>query len=269
NDTTNLCDVFTSLYQCGLGSTCNDTDGTPKCSEVPPTTEPPTTEPPTTEPPTTEPPTTEPPTTEPPTTEPPTTEPPTTAAQDDDDNTALIIGLSVAGAVFLLLVLLVVILVYCCSKKRRSRPEDDQSSQASGQGSFPAELPQRWKPDQRLPYAPVSFHDSGSSRSASTASGQARARPVFPKFSGGQFESPWMAKEMGVSSYGSPREESGDPRADRPERPNTNSNFSWEYMFSLLEPHVPLEIQRPQLRPSQTPDTRDGSGGNSSSAGNA
>ncbi|KAK3803043.1 hypothetical protein RRG08_064389, partial [Elysia crispata] len=76
NDTTNLCDVFTSLYQCGPGFTCNDTDGTPKCSEVPPTTEPPTTEPPTTEPPTTEPPTTEPPTTAPPTTEPPTTEPP-------------------------------------------------------------------------------------------------------------------------------------------------------------------------------------------------
>ncbi|RUS86244.1 hypothetical protein EGW08_005986, partial [Elysia chlorotica] len=212
SNTSTLCDVFESLYNCSAGYACNDTDGTAKCTEAPPTVAPPTVAP---------------------TTVAPTTVPPTA---DDDSNTGLIVGLSVGIPVFLLLAALLACLVCLCTRRRRRRRYDDQSSQASGQQSNDSVLHKRWAPQPGVPYNPFQFRESGSSRSNSTASGQARPRPVFPlDKQADQFVSPWMAKGAATSEFETPREQG----ADRAGPPNANSNFSWEYMFSLLEPHVP------------------------------
>ncbi|GFR76125.1 fibrillin-1 [Elysia marginata] len=232
SNTTQLCDVFDQLYTCVSGSRCNDTTGTAQCYVIPTV---------------------------------PPTEAPTTPAEADKDNRDLIIGLSVGIFLFLILLVVVGSIVYYCSRKKRQGP-DEQSSQASWQKSIDSGLPRRWRPDRRFPYAPDSFRDDDSSASGSTASGPTRGRQFFPRFksTGDPFESPYMGKiGAEASAVGTPRAERAGP-SGRQDETNANSNFSWEYMFNLLEPHVPLEIPRTQLKAQQSPATREGSGGFSS-----
>ncbi|GFO00271.1 fibrillin-1 [Plakobranchus ocellatus] len=240
NETTDSCSVFSSLYNCSAGFQCNETNVA--CSPIPdvPQTTPDV----------------------PQTTTPDI--PQTTTQEEDDNDRALVIGLSVGIPVFILIALVIGVLVYVYSRKKKSTSRDD-SSHDSGQRSFESGIAPKWSASPRLPYGPVSYHDSESSRSGSTTSGRpgrSRPGPSRKKSRDDQFEPPWLAKGEGASAFGSPREEVEVPR-DRPAGgPNTNSNFSWEYMFRLLEPHVPLEIQRPQVYPPQAPE--EGSGGNSS-----
>lgn len=173
----------------------------------------------------------------------------TEAAPDSDSDRDLIIGLSVGLPLFLLLTIIIAILV--CLYVRRKRSAGDASStpsvdrdapfrsvfatQVATKGSWGA-------PSRTQMYSPDAYSEAATSES----SGDGHLLKSRNKGRSDFQDSPWYDNR---GAGASPRER--ESRGGAPtETTGPTSNFSWEYMFRLLEPHRDIEIPRPNVAPN-------------------
>ncbi|GFS21360.1 fibrillin-1, partial [Elysia marginata] len=190
-----------------------------------------------------------------------------------DSNYELIIGLGVGIPLFFILAVVVAVLVYMYVKRRaqkESEIHESSSSRSHGRDEpfrsvFATQMATKgsWGAPSRMQmYSPDAYSEAGTSES----SGEGKLLKTR-QTRGGRLDfqdSAWYdnfgvstdrgrSARDGASGTGLGAVSPRSPRGAPMEGGGPASNFSWEYMFKLLEPHKDFEIQRPNLSSSPHP----------------
>lgn len=185
-----------------------------------------------------------------------------------DSNYELIVGLGVGIPLFFILAIVVAVLVYMYVKRRAEKQSDAHGS--SSTRSHGREEPFRsvfatqmatkgsWGAPSRMQmYSPDAYSEAGTSES----SGEGKLLKTR-QTRGGRLDfqdSAWYDNFGASTDRGRSARDGASaitprsPRGAPAEGAGPASNFSWEYMFKLLEPHKDFEIQRPNLSSSPHP----------------
>uniref|UniRef100_A0A2C9JE70 Cubilin n=1 Tax=Biomphalaria glabrata TaxID=6526 RepID=A0A2C9JE70_BIOGL len=155
-----------------------------------------------------------------------------TSAQVKD----LIIGLSVGIPLFVLLLIIIIIILCVCLRKRRRNtgshtPTEDWESPF--RSIFPTRLNTKESWGSPSVYSPDGFSDAASS--TGSMDGQL-IKSISSKNSAVQ-DTTWNHSEV----------------INRERDKGIGANFSWDYMFNILQHHRGFEIQRPIIDPSPNP----------------
>jgi len=177
----------------------------------------------------------------------------TTAASSTDDNKELVIGLAVGVPLFFLFTLLIAIIVYMYVRSQRRASERSsnrsQGREAPFQSVFATQMATKgsWGAPSRL-YSPDAYSEAATSDS----SGDGHLLKSRNKGRSDFQDSPWYDNRGGATPRGATTSR-GAPTEAPTEAAGPTSNFSWEYMFRMLEPHSGLEIPRPNASASPNP----------------
>ncbi|KAK3705936.1 hypothetical protein RRG08_065079, partial [Elysia crispata] len=194
--------------------------------------------------------------------------------KDDDSNYELIIGLGVGIPLFFVLAIVVAVLVYIYVKRRAQKDAEIQESSSSrSQGRdepfrsvFATQMATKgsWGAPSRMQmYSPDAYSEAGTSESSGEGkllkSRQTRGGRLdfqdsawYDNF-GASTDRGGRSARDGASGTGLGAITPRSPRGAPTDGAGPASNFSWEYMFKLLEPHKDFEIQRPNLSSSPHP----------------
>ncbi|CAL1534931.1 unnamed protein product, partial [Lymnaea stagnalis] len=165
------------------------------------------------------------------------------------DNKDLIIGLAVGIPLFVILVIVITVCVCCYVKRRSSKhtrastPSEDR--EAPFRSIFATQIATKGSWGTPSLYTPDAYSDAGTSHSS--REGQLiKGKKRRSDFKGSAWYDQQAAAQPATQASTS---------TERPNPPpeGQTSNFSWEYMFTLLEPHKGFEIQRPNYSPSPNP----------------
>ncbi|XP_071101363.1 uncharacterized protein [Haliotis cracherodii] len=156
----------------------------------------------------------------------------------DSDKTALIVGLAIP--LLIILILLIIFIVFICCKRRRqmhSRPASDDRD--AFRSAFSGNLPTKgnFGASRYMMYSPHTLSEASSDGSGSISGRQYRG-PKPHK------DTPWFNERFQGLSEPSRLGLQSQPVAEEP-----TSNFSWENLFSVLEPqrNGQFEMPRPQI----------------------
>ncbi|RUS83482.1 hypothetical protein EGW08_008732, partial [Elysia chlorotica] len=194
--------------------------------------------------------------------------------KDDDSNYELIIGLGVGIPLFIVLAIVVAVLVYMYVKRQAKKDIEIQesiSSRSQGRDEpfrsvFATQMATKgsWGAPSRMQmYSPDAYSEAGTSESSGEGkllkSRQTRGGRLdfqdsawYDNF-GASTDRGGRSARDGTSGTGLGAITPRSPRGAPTEGGEPGSNFSWEYMFKLLEPHKDFEIQRPNLSSSPHP----------------
>jgi hypothetical protein len=173
-------------------------------------------------------------------------------------NTNLIIGLAAGIPLFIIAIIVVALIAVFYVRRSRMRDQESSSQSVDNAAPFRSQFPTRvsTKGSWGAPlarYAPDAYSEIGSidSGNGGLAGARPKGRPDFQ-------DSPWYDNNKGGPN--APTESRGA------ESTAPTSNFSWEYMFRLLEPHKDFEIQRPRIAATPNPAFTVASNGSDSAA---
>ncbi|XP_059159686.1 G surface protein, allelic form 168-like [Physella acuta] len=159
-------------------------------------------------------------------------------------NHDLTIGLAVGIPLFVILAVTVAVIVWCCIKRKSanqtqgSTPSLDRD--APFRSIFATQIATKGSWGTPSLYSPDAYSEAG------TSEGSRDGKLIRGKRSGFK-DSAWYDGQ-GTSAS---RDTMKERNAPKPE--GQTANFSWEYMFKLLEPHKDFEIVRPNYSPSPNP----------------
>ncbi|XP_046584649.1 uncharacterized protein LOC124291639 [Haliotis rubra] len=153
------------------------------------------------------------------------------------DRTALIVGLTIPLSI--ILIILIIFIVYiCCKRRRRTSSRESSDDRDPFRSAFSGNVPTKgnFGASRYMMYSPHTLSEVSSQGSSS--SGRSPRRPKQ------HMTTPWVNERFqgltAATRYGPHTE----PIAEEP-----TSNFSWENLFSILEPqrNGQFEMPRPQV----------------------
>ncbi|XP_046357626.2 uncharacterized protein LOC124135954 isoform X3 [Haliotis rufescens] len=170
---------------------------------------------------------------------------------EDSVNIPLAIGLSVP--LFIILVLIIAGLIYlCCLRNRKMaprRPPSDERDDDAFRSAFVGNVPTKgdFGAARYMMYSPHTLSETASQVSDGSVKNGRRPKNVGTR---DFYDTPWVNER-----YQGLTETSRHPGA----RGEPTSNFSWENLFSTLDPHRnrQFEVPRPQINSSPTKAYRD------------
>uniref|UniRef100_A0A2C9JEB6 Uncharacterized protein n=1 Tax=Biomphalaria glabrata TaxID=6526 RepID=A0A2C9JEB6_BIOGL len=167
-------------------------------------------------------------------------------AASDSDSKDLIIGLAVGIPLFVILT--VVVLVLVCLYVRRKSSKNLGSVSEERESPFGRFFPTRLDPKGSWGtpslYKADAYSEAGTSQNSRDGQLIRKTKKKSPEFQ----DSAWYA-----STSSSVQPAAGQEQGVQEPPTGQASNFSWDYMFQLLEPHKGFEIQRPNVSPSPNP----------------
>ncbi|XP_055859523.1 fibrillin-1-like isoform X4 [Biomphalaria glabrata] len=165
---------------------------------------------------------------------------------DSDGSNDLIIGLAVGIPLFVILT--VVVLVLVCLYVRRKSSKNLGSVSEERESPFGRFFPTRLDPKGSWGtpslYKADAYSEAGTSQNSRDGQLIRKTKKKSPEFQ----DSAWYA-----STSSSVQPAAGQEQGVQEPPTGQASNFSWDYMFQLLEPHKGFEIQRPNVSPSPNP----------------
>ncbi|XP_067687865.1 uncharacterized protein [Haliotis asinina] len=170
--------------------------------------------------------------------------------QGDSVNIPLAVGLSVP--LFIILVLVIAGVVYlCCLKNRRSslKPSSEERDDDAFRSAFVGNLPTKGNlgASRYMMYSPHTLSETASQASDGSTKNARHTKTVGQRE---YYDSPWANERYQGLTEGSRYPATrGEP----------TSNFSWENLFSTLDPHRnrQFEVPRPQINSSPNKAFRD------------
>ncbi|KAH9488616.1 hypothetical protein Btru_061289 [Bulinus truncatus] len=165
-------------------------------------------------------------------------------ATSNDD---LIIGLAVGIPLFVIFAVIISVCVWLYVKRKSSKhlgPQSEDRDTPFGK-FFATRLDPKGSWGTPSLYKADAYSEAGTSQNSRDGHLIKKTKKKSPELQ----DSAWYSS-VGTSTQAAPGQ---DPGQVEPPAGQAASNFSWDYMFQLLEPHKGFEIQRPNVSPSPNP----------------